>query len=371
MRFGKWVGFFALVVSVYILWQIKQVLLIFFAAIVLATVLNQIVQILQKIRIPRGFAVAISVILLLTIISGFFALVLPQIIEQLREFTLIVPKALDQIQLWNNWLLKELPPQVLEEIQGLQYLTQGLQTWLDRILGNFFLILSQSLNIVVNLLLFLVLTIMLLLDPKPYRSGFIMLFPAFYRRRMDEILGKCEHYLVGWIKGTLLTMFFIGGLSYVGLLILGVRLPLINAILAGLLEFIPNVGPTLSLIPPLLLALLDAPWKAIAVVVLYFVLQQLESFVVLPLVMRSQVSLLPVITLLAVVIFASFFGFLGVFLAIPLVLVLQVFIEEILVKDVLNNWHSANGNNQTETNIAFVDINLKNQDVADDSIINK
>lgn len=371
MRFGKLVGFFALVVSIYILWQIKQVLLIFFAAIVLATVLNQIVQILQKIRIPRGFAVGISIILLLTIISGFFALVLPQILEQLREFTLIAPKALAQIQLWNNWLLKSLPPQVLEEIQGLQYLTQGLQNWLDRILGNVFLILSQSLNIVVNLLLFFVLTIMLLIDPKPYRSGFIMLFPAFYRRRMNEIIDKCEHYLVGWIKGTLLTMFFIGGLSYIGLLILGVRLPLINAIVAGLLEFIPNIGPTLSLIPPLLLALLDAPWKAIAVVVLYFVLQQVESFVVLPLVMRSQVSLLPVITLLAVVIFASFFGFLGVFLAIPLVLVLQVLIEEILVKDVLNNWHSANGKNQTETNIALVDINLKNPDVVDDSIINK
>ncbi|MEB3214819.1 MAG: AI-2E family transporter [Nostocales cyanobacterium 94392] len=371
MRFGKWVGLFALVVSIYILWQIRQVLLIVFAAIILATALNQVVKVLQKIRIPRGFAVGISVILLITIVSGFFALIAPQIIAQLREFTFIAPKILDQMQLWNDWLLKVLPEQVLKEIQGLRYLTQGLQTWLDRILGNFFLILSQSLNIVLNLLLFLVLTIMLLIDPKPYRSGFIMLFPAFYRRRMDEIIHKCEHSLVGWIKGTLLTMFLIGGLSYIGLLILGVRLPLINAILAGLLEFIPNVGPTLSLIPPLLLALLDAPWKAVAVVALYFGIQQVESLIVVPLIMKSQVSLLPVVTLLAVVIFASFFGFLGVFLAIPLVIILQVFIQEILVKDVLNNWHSANGNNDTETNIAFVDVNLKNPNVVDDSIINK
>lgn len=371
MRIGKWIGLFALIVSIYILWQIRQVLLIVFAAIVLATALNQVVKALQKIRIKRGFAVGISVVLLLTIVFGFFALIAPQIIEQLREFTFLVPKILDQVRLWNDWLLKVLPEQVLEEIQGLRYLTQGLQTWLDRLLGNFFLILSQSLNIVLTFLLFLVLTIMLLIDPKPYRSGFIMLFPAFYRRRMDEIFYKCENYLVGWIKGTLLTMFLIGGLSYIGLLILGVRLPLINAILAGFLEFIPNIGPTLSLIPPLLLALLDAPWKAVAVIVLYFGIQQVESLIVVPLIMRSQVSLLPVVTLLAVVVFANFFGFLGLFLAIPLVLVLQIFIQEILVKDVLNNWHLDNGTNESKSNIAFIDVNLKNPDIEGDSVINK
>jgi predicted PurR-regulated permease PerM len=371
VRIGKWIGLFAFVVSIYILWQIRQVLLIVFAAIVLATALNQIVKALQKIRFPRGLAIAASVVLLLTMIAGFFALIAPRIIEQLREFTFLVPRVLEQVRTWNNWLLKVIPENVLDEIQGLTYLTKGLETWLDRILGNFIVILSQSLNIVLNFLLFLVLTIMLLIDPVPYRSGFILLFPAFYRRRMDEILHKCEHYLVGWIKGTLLTMFLIGGLSYIGLLILGVRLPLINAIIAGLLEFIPNVGPTLSLVPPLLLALLDAPWKALAVVALYFGIQQVESLIVVPLIMRTQVSLLPVVTLLAVVIFANFFGFLGVFLAIPLVLVLQIFIQEILVKDVLNNWHSSNGKNEPETNLAFVKVNPTNPDIQDDSVVNK
>ncbi|MBV6624412.1 MAG: AI-2E family transporter [Rivularia sp. (in: Bacteria)] len=371
MRIGKWIGLFAFVVSMYILWQIRQVLLIVFAAIVLATALNQIVKTLQKIRIQRGFAVGISVILLLTIILGFLALIAPRIIEQLREFTFIVPKFLDQIRVWNDWLLKVIPEPVIEEIQGLRYLTQGLQTWLDRLLGNVFTVLSQSFNVVLNFLLFFVLTIMLLIDPKPYRSGFILLFPAFYRRRMDEILCKCEHYLVGWIKGTLLTMFLIGGLSYIGLLILGVRLPLINAILAGFLEFIPNVGPTLSLIPPLLLALLDAPWKAVAVVALYFGIQQVESLIVVPLIMKSQVSLLPVVTLLAVVIFANFFGFLGLFLAIPLVLVLQTFVQEILVTDVLNNWHLKKDKLQPETNLAFVDVNPTNTEIEGDSVINK
>ncbi|MEL6459440.1 MAG: AI-2E family transporter [Cyanobacteria bacterium J06636_27] len=371
MRIGKWIGLFVFVVSVYVLWQIRQVLLIVFAAIVLATALNQIVKTLQKFRVKRGIAVGISVILLLTIVSGFFALIAPKIIEQLREFTALVPIFLDQMRLWNDWLLKVVPKEVIDEIQGLRYLTQGLQTWLDALLGNVFTVLSRSFNIVLNFLLFFVLTVMLLIDPKPYRSGFILLFPAFYRRRMDDILQKCEDYLVGWIRGTLLTMFLIGGLSYIGLLILGVRLPLINAILAGLLEFIPNVGPTLSLIPPLLLGLLDAPWKAFAVLALYFGIQQVESLVVVPLIMRSQVSLLPVVTLLAVVVFANFFGFLGLFLAIPLVLVLQTFIQEILVKDVLNNWHLNKDNKKSETNLAFVDINSTTNIIEDESVISK
>ncbi|MGB6294619.1 MAG: AI-2E family transporter [Rivularia sp. (in: cyanobacteria)] len=373
MRIGRWIGFFVFVVSVYILWQIRQVLLIVFAAIILATALNQIVKALQKLRIQRGIAVGISVLLMLTMVSGFFALIAPRIVEQLREFTFIVPKILDQVRVWNNWLLNVIPEPVLDQIQGLGYLTENLQTWLGALSGNVFTVLSQSFNIVLNSLLFFVLTVMLLIDPIPYRSGFILLFPAFYRRRMDEILCKCENYLVGWIKGTLLTMFLIGGLSYIGLLILGVRLPLINAIIAGFLEFIPNVGPTLSLIPPLLLALLDAPWKALAVVAIYFGIQQVESLVVVPLVMKSQVSLLPVVTLLAVVVFANFFGFLGLFLAIPLVLVLQTFIQEILVKDVLNNWKLENGNienKELESNLAYVKVNPTNPDIEDDSVVN-
>ena len=188
---------------------------------------------------------------------------------------------------------------------------------------------------------------------------------------MVEILQKGEVYLAGPIRGTLLTMFLIGGLSYIGLLIFGVRLPLINAIIAGLLEFIPNVGPTLSLIPPLLLGLLDAPWKAFAVLALYFGIQQVESLIVVPLIMRSQVSLLPVVTLLAVVVFANFFGFLGVFLAIPLVLVLQTLIQEILIKDVLNNWHSDNFNQKQNTNLAFIDVNSTTNIIEDESVISK
>ncbi len=133
-------------------------------------------------------------------------------------------------------------------------------------------------------------------------------------------------------------MVVIGFVSAIGLWLLRVPLVLANSALAGLLEAIPNVGPTLSVIPPMAVALLDAPWKAGAVLVLYVVIQQLEQYFLVPYVMATQVSLLPAVTLLSQVIFAIFFGFLGLFLAIPLVIVSQVLIQEVLVKDILDNW---------------------------------
>ncbi|BAZ40456.1 hypothetical protein NIES4101_64170 [Calothrix sp. NIES-4101] len=342
MHFGQLVGFIALLISLYILWQIRQILLVVFAAVVLATVLNQIVRVFQRFRIKRGIAVAISVILLLVVLVGFFALIVPRLIDQLQQFGNIMPIGLERLRSLNNWLQNIISDQLLENIRGLRYLTQGLQDWLNRLINNFFSLVSSSLSIILGLLLFVALTIMLLANPSPYRRGFLMLFPAFYRQRVDEILKKCTNSLTGWIKGTLLTMFVIATLSYIGLLILGIPLPLVNAILAGLLEFIPNIGPTLSVIPPALLALNEEPWKIAAVIGLYFGIQQIESLFILPLVMKSQASLLPAVTLVAVVFFSSFFGLLGIFLAVPLVIVLQIWIEEVLVKDVLNNWQKKN-----------------------------
>ncbi|MEB3178278.1 MAG: AI-2E family transporter [Nostocaceae cyanobacterium] len=348
MRLGQLIGFFALVISLYILWHIRQILLVLFAAVVLATVLNQLVKFFQRFRMKRGFAVAISVVLVLGIIVGLFALIVPRLIDQLQQFSDFGAMALERMRAWNTWLQNVIPNQLIEEIRGLRYLTQGLQSWLNRLVNNFFTWLSNSLNIVLTFLLFIAITIMLLANPSPYRQGFIMLFPAFYRRRVDEILDKCETSLVAWIKGTVFTMLIIATLSYIGLLILGVPLPLVNAVLAGLLEFIPNIGPTLSVIPPALLAILVAPWKAAAVVALYFGIQQVESLILVPLIMEAQVSLLPVVTLLAVVVFASFFGFLGIFLAVPLVIVLQIWIKEVLVKDILNNWRDNEKDNRVK-----------------------
>ena len=339
MNLGTLIGFLAIIIALYILWKIKQVLLLAFAAVVFATAINQLVKILQqKFKLSRNTAIAISVTGVLIFIAGFIALIIPPFIEQFQDLVKLVPLGLEQLSNWNQWVRNLLPEELIEDVRGLESLTQNVRSWTNGLIGNFFNLFSSTLGIVLNSLLVIVVTIMLLVNPTSYRQVFLLLFPAFYRRRVKVILQKCEKNLGGWAVGILFNMAVIAVLSGLGLWALNVRLPLANSLLAGILTFIPNVGPVLSVVPPTAMALLDAPWKALAVIILYIVIQQVESNILTPFVMKKQVSLLPAITLLSQVAFAVFFGILGLFLALPITVVAQVWLKEILVKDILDRW---------------------------------
>ena len=143
---------------------------------------------------------------------------------------------------------------------------------------------------------------------------------------------------MGWGVGILFNMVVISLMSYIGLAVIGVPLPIGNAFIAGLMTFVPNVGPVLSVVPPAVLGLLEAPWKAIAVIILYIVIQQVESNLLTPLVMKRQVDLLPAIALIAQLTFGILFGLLGLFLALPLVITGQIWMQELLVRDIMDNW---------------------------------
>lgn len=338
MRLGSLLGLFLFIISVYILWKIKTVILLGFAAVVFATTLNRMVRSLQRFRLKRPLAIIISVGFCLGLLIGFFVVIVPPFVDQVQQLIDLVPIGLQEIPKWSNWLSNVVPDGLLEDIGGLKVFTQDLRSWATKLFGNFFDIFYSSIGLVLNMLLVGVVTIMLLANPDAYRNAFILLFPAFYRRRIQEILDECEDTLGGWAVGILFNMTVIAILSGLGLWILQVQLPLANGLLAGIFTFIPNLGPTLSVIPPVALALIDSPWKALAVVILYVVIQQIESNVLTPLVMQKQVSLLPAVTLLSQMSFAIFFGIFGLFLALPIVVVAQVWLKEVLIKDILNQW---------------------------------
>ncbi|NEO38284.1 MAG: AI-2E family transporter [Moorea sp. SIOASIH] len=342
MSLGTWIGLLAFILSLYILWQIRQVLLLIFTAVVLANALNILVEKFRRVGIKRLFAVLLSILLMLALTVGFYWLIVPPFAEQVLELIDQVPRGIEKLGEWLEVLSADIPPDLITfpEIQ-LDQLIQQLQPLLNQLLGGGFSIAFNSLAVVAQVLLVLVLTIMLLADPKAYRQSFIRLFPSFYRRRVDEILTLCDHSLRGWLVGILVNIAAISGLSFVGLVILQVKLALAQAALAGILTFIPNIGPGLSVVPPIAIALLDAPWKAIAVLILYIIIQQVESNLLTPLVMKQQVSLLPAVTLLAQVFFATFFGFLGLLLALPLTVVGQVWLKEVLIKDILDQWKTS------------------------------
>lgn len=338
MTLGKWMGVVTLTLSLYILWQIRQLILLVFTAIVIANALNLLVKQFQKLKMRRGYAVFLAVLVLLSLAITFVWVIVPPFFEQLQQLIELVPKGINQLNSWLSLLEKRLSPELLELLPNLTQLSSQIEPLYNRLLGGGFTFFSTSVGIILNILLVLVLTIMLLADPTPYRKGFIRLFPSFYRKRVDEILVLCEKALQGWLVGTLFSITFLLILSFIGLLLLDIELALAQAMLTGLLTFIPNFGPVLSVIPPMAIALLDAPWKSLAVLIFYIILQQLEGAFFTPLIMAQQVSLFPAFTLLAQVFFATFFGFLGLFLALPLTVVAQIWLKEVLIKDVLDKW---------------------------------
>ncbi|MBD2565825.1 MULTISPECIES: AI-2E family transporter [Nostoc] len=344
MNLGQWIGLIAIVLSLYILWQIREVLLLMFAAVVLATTLNRLAKRFQRFGMRRGFAVLLAVAIFLAGVVGFFWLIVPPFAQQFQELTYQVPKGFGRFNSWLDALRTRIPPELVPYIPDINSLIQQAQPFVNRVLGNSFAFVSGSLEVVLKILLVLVLTGMILADPVAYRKVFVRLFPSFYRRRVDGILDKCEVSLEGWITGAFIAMFVVALMSLVGLSILGIKAALALAILAGFLNLIPNLGPTISVIPAMAIALLDDPWKVVAVLILYFVIQQVESNFITPIVMAQQVSLLPAVTLIAQLFFVTFFGFLGLFLALPLTVVAKIWLQEVLIKDVLDEW----GNKHTK-----------------------
>ncbi|MBD1835343.1 AI-2E family transporter [Cyanobacteria bacterium FACHB-472] len=340
MKLGQLIGFFAIVVSLYILWQIRDLLLLLFAAIVLATALNRLALRLQRSGMQHGLAVLCSIALLLALIVGFFWLIVPPFAVQFEELTQRVPQGFERLNNWTDYWRERVPTQLVPYLPDVDSISQQVQPLLNRLLGGSVAFFSSSLGVILRVLLVLVLTGMLLANPQAYRKGFVRLFPSFYRRRVDGILDQCEVALGRWLGAALISMSVVALMSMVGLSILRIPSPLAQGILAGVLNLIPNLGPTISVIPPMAIALLEAPWKSVAVFGLYFAIQQIESNFLTPYVMAQQVSLLPAVTLLSQVFFATFFGFLGLFLALPLTVVGQIWVKEVLIKDVLDQWRS-------------------------------
>jgi len=343
MKLLDWIGFLALVISLAILWQFRQIVLLVFTSAVLAIALNSLVRLLSRtFGLKRQWSVLVALLLVLFGAVVFVGVVVPPFIQQFEELILLVPEGLDQLLDWADEVIQNppawLPQPGVEDLPSLSEVARQIGSITQQVFGNFFAFFSGSVAVVLQILLITVLTLMMVAEPLAYRQLLLRLFPSFYRRRADEILSLCEKSLLSWLGGISLSSVFIAAASGVGLLALGIPLVYAHALLAGASNLVPNVGPTLSVVFPVGVALLNSPSKAIAVVVLYIVMQNLEAYWFSPMVMRQQVSLLPAATLIAQLFFASFLGPLGLLLAVPLAVVLKIWVEEAFIKDVLDPW---------------------------------
>lgn len=363
---GQWIGILIVGMALFILWQIRQLMLILFTAIVLSTAVNSLVRSFsERANIPRKRSIRLVLGLIVVVTVLFITLVVPPFISQFQQLIRLVPLGLEKAWLslprWLNWLIQQIPDRFVEVRNTLGLLRDQLRpgsgvdmnfSQLDfpalsqraspivtKFIENFFSVFNNAITATLQFILILILSLLLLFNPHAYRSAALLLLPSFYRRRGDEILTACEESLCNWFGGIFISSVFVGTSSGLILALLGVKFAFAHALLAGVLNFIPNIGPAISVVFPLSIAIQNPSWNILWIVVAYFVIQNAETYYVTPTIMAHQVSLLPALTLMAQIFFATVFGVIGLILALPLAVVSKVWIEELLIHDILDRWH--------------------------------
>ncbi len=325
---------FALVLALYFLYQARVIALVFLVTLLFSIIVSGPVDYLARRGLRRAWGTLVVLggfVLVLTLAGLALA---PIISSEAQELAETLPTLVDDVQ--------ELVAQAQDAL-GLQAvdLRPDPQQILDTA-RNFFSggTASTVLGVGASVanafsmgLVILIATIYAVAQPTPLVNGFVALFPAGRRERVREILGKMYQAVQRWFLGQLVSMTVIGLLFTVSLSVIGIPFALLLGILSGLLAFIPFIGPIISIIPPILLALVQEDFiAALWVVLAYLVIQFIEGNIVHPLVMSRAVSLHPVVVVFALLIMGTLFGFIGVLLAIPLVAALFVLVRELWVE---------------------------------------
>ena len=325
-------GIVALVVLGLLAWELRWVLLVLFGAIVLAVALDvPISQLRRLLPLNRGASLVIVVVSVVAVGGLLSQLLLPELVDQIHELTNLIPIVYQRLIV----LAGQMPGLPNLENQLLQPGTlERLQPVGTQILG----LAGGAASSTIQLVLMALLAILLALDPRSHQKILIAITPELWRHKTREVLAECRQALGGWLAGMTLSAVSVFLLTWAGLAALKVPLALLSGLVCGMLTFVPTIGPSAATLLPLALALLVSPATVVQVLVLRLILQNVEAFLITPLLLSRTVNLLPTISLMAQLCLGALLGLPGVLLALPLVVVLQVICEEVVVKEVMDRW---------------------------------
>ena len=320
---------FAAVVLLLVVFAV-DVLLLVFASILLAILLRSLAEPLAaRLHISPTWALAIVVAILAASLSMIGWAIAPSIGEQVRELHASLPAALQRLQ-------EELSRFVwlevfLDTAQQADGAAAAQRQAVSKVTGA----VSGTLAALGNTVVVIVIALYLAADPRPYIEGTIRLFPLAHRDHVREVLQAIGQTLRWWLFGKVISMALVGTAVFIGLSALGVKMAAALALIAVLLDFIPNIGPLLALIPAALFALLQGPTQVLYVALLYGAVQVVEGYLLTPLIERRTVELPPALTLTAMLVGALLFGWLGLLLAAPATAALLVMVQMVYVEDTL------------------------------------
>ncbi len=303
----------ALCLGIYFLYYIRSILTLLFLAFIVMVALNPLVTSLEKrIRLPRILSIVVVYLVVFLAIAGLFGLIIPPLSAELYG------------------LLKTLnmPPTLQNELSNFKFTVAELSTLAERVGTSASVLLSiitSTFSGVFTFFTLMVISLYLMLDRHNlYKKVSWFSREPEHLKMAKDFLNSLENQLGGWVRGQVILMSLIGVVTYIGLSLLGVPYALPLAILAGLLEILPNIGPTIAAIPAVVLAFFGlGPVMAGVVAIFYVIIQQLENNIIVPKIMRDNVDVNPLVAIVTILIGLKLAGVVGALLAVPAYIVLR------------------------------------------------
>ena len=313
-----------IILGLWFLWFIREIVALFVVAIMLASIIDPFADWFAKKRIPRGLAVLIVYTVLLSLASLIVMILVPIVVEQSGQLMNNISSS--STQLVDSFTQFQQRHQVLENF------TSGLQSFqqnLNASAGSVFTTVKGIFGGFAALLITLVLAFYMVVEEDSMRRYFMTLAPAEYQPYLTQMLKKMQRKIGAWLRGQMILGFIVGLAVYIGLKLLGVPYALLLALIAGLFEIVPYIGPIVSLIPAALIGFAQSPVLGAAVVILYLLIQQLENNVLVPKIMQKVTGLSPILSIAALLVGVKVGGVVGAILAIPLATMIAVVAEDI------------------------------------------
>ncbi len=311
-----------IIIAFFLAWQIKSIIMSLLAAFVLMTGFAYIADWFHDRGVNKTVSALLAYSFLFVFLAFLLFLIIPPLLVQVREFVNNLPFYINKFQeIYDGKVI----PQV-DNSSIVNIFTEKIGSSLDDVLS----LLLTTIGGVVNFLTIAVLSFYLLIERDKIKNNVFVLFPNLPKERVTKLAHKIEQKVGAWVRGQLILMFVVGTVTYIGLSLLRVEYALPLAIIAGLLEVVPVVGPIVSSVPAILVALVTNPIAAVGVILLYIVVQQLENNILVPEIMKAAVGLSPLLVILALLTGGTLFGIAGAILAVPSLAIASVIVSDIV-----------------------------------------
>ncbi len=331
-----------ILITLLIVWTLRDFLLLIICSLVISNIVCNLCNQIQKgLKIPRSISLFLVLAFISVIIFTIFILVLPPFIKEFNEILVDIPNGLSKINIlintnlnkFNSLFYGEQSDNVIDIFSLINNVVTipDVSTIAKAIQESFKNLINIAGNLgsgLLRLIFVLAVSLMISIEPKQYKENILLLIPKNYRNKFRNILEKCNIALANWTFSMVISSLSVGLLSLIVLSILDVKYVVSNALIAMVLNIIPNIGPVISGVFPISIALLDNFWKPLAVLGSYIIIQNIESYIIMPSIMKKKANLLPGLTLISQFGFTFIFGPLGLILSLPLAVVIQVLIKE-------------------------------------------